>query len=168
MLAPPKVLVAPARPPRVGCGMALRLEDEFVPAPEDGDPEIQRLRAELEGGEPMAQQEALAQLVSRRAEATLTACLASKNPLAVHLATGGLWECWLNEQGPIGRREIDKGIGRMNDGRLEEALEIFNKLAEKYPGWAEAHNKRATVLYLLGNARLSYKICRTVVELKPH
>ncbi len=147
--------------------MALRLNDEFVPPAEDGDPEIRKLRAVLETGEPADQHAALARLVSLRAEKTLTGCLASKNPLAAHLATGGLWECWLNEQGPIPRREMDKGIRRMNDGNLEGALEIFDKLAAKFPRWAEAHNKRATVFYLLGNARLSYKICQLVVELKP-
>ena len=63
---------------------------------------------------------------------------------------------------------MDKGIRRMNDGDLAGALEVFDKLARKFPDWAEAHNKRATVLYLLGNARLSYKLCQTVVELKPH
>jgi tetratricopeptide (TPR) repeat protein len=147
--------------------MALRLNDEFVPPSDDGDPEIQKLRTLLEAGEPADQHAALAKLVTLRAEKTLTACLASKNPLAAHLATGGLWECWLNEQGPIPRREMDKGIRRMNDGDLAGALEIFDRLAEKFPRWAEAHNKRATVFYLLGNPRISYKICRLVVELKP-
>lgn len=147
--------------------MALRLNDEFVPPSDDGDPEIQKLRTILETGEPTDQHAALAKLISLKAENALTACLASKNPLAAHLATGGLWECWLNEQGPIPRREIDKGIRRMNDGDLEGALEVFDKLAEKFPRWAEAHNKRATVFYLLGNARISYKICQLVVDLKP-
>lgn len=148
--------------------MSLRLNDEFVPAPEDGDSEIRKWRDVLESGEPVDQHAALAKLVSLRAESALVACLQSKNPLAAHLATGGLWEYWLNERGAIARREIDKGIRRMNDGKLEEALEAFNKLIRKYPDWAEAHNKQATVLFLLGNARLSYKVCQTVVELKPH
>jgi tetratricopeptide (TPR) repeat protein len=148
--------------------MALRLQDEFVPEPDDGNPEIRKLREVLETGEPVDQHAALGKLVGLRAESALTACLLSKNPLAAHLATGGLWECWLNEQGPIPRREMEKGIRRMNDRNLEGALEVFDRLAQKFPGWAEAHNKKATVLYLLGSTRLSYKICQLVVELKPH
>ena len=56
----------------------------------------------------------------------------------------------------------------MNQGDLEGALETFVKLVKKYPRWAEAHNKQATVLYLLGNARLSYKVCQVGVALKPN
>ncbi len=148
--------------------MALRLTDELVPAPEDGDPEIQKLKWLLETGAPLAQQSAAAKLVYLRAEQALTDSLSSKNPVAVRLATDGLWECWLNEQGPSARRQMNKGIQRMNDGDLGEALEIFAKLAAKYPRWAEAHNKQATVLYLLGNARLSFQVCQLVVELKPN
>jgi tetratricopeptide (TPR) repeat protein len=148
--------------------MALRLNDEFVPDPEESDAELQKLKHLLETGDPAEQQAALEDLVTRGAESTLTACLTSKNPRVAHLATNGLWECWLNEKGPAARHEMDKGIARMSAGKLEGALEIFATLAQQYPQWAEAINKQATVLYLLGNARLSYKLCKFVVELKPH
>src|SRR5438876_4495541 len=148
--------------------MALRLTDELVPAPEDGDSEIQKLKWLLETGAPLAQQSAAAKLVYLRAEQALTDSLSSKNPVAVRLATDGLWECWLNEQGPSARREIDKGIRQLNGGNLEGALQTFGKLAKKYPRWAEAYNKQATAFYLLGNAHLSFKLCQQVVELKPN
>jgi tetratricopeptide (TPR) repeat protein len=150
--------------------VAFRLHDDFSSGDSDDAErsEIARCRRRLETGTPAQQQAALERLVELQAEDALVECLQSHNAAAVRLATGGLWECWLNEKGAAARREIDRGIKRMNAGRLEEALEIFNKLARKHPGWAEAHNKQATVLYLLGNARLSYKVCQTVVELKPH
>jgi tetratricopeptide (TPR) repeat protein len=148
--------------------MALRLNDELSSAPDDREREIARLKQLLETGAPLQQRTALDQLVQLRAEQALADCLSSPNPAAVRLATGGLWECWLNEQGPAARREIEKGIRQMNEGRLEAAIKTFSKLVNKYPRWAEAHNKQATALYLLGNARLSYKVCHLVVELKPH
>jgi tetratricopeptide (TPR) repeat protein len=148
--------------------MALRLNDELSAAPDDRERQIVRLKRLLEKGTPPQQRAALGQLVELRAERALADCLTSQNAAAVRLATGGLWECWLNEQGPVARREIEKGIKRMNEGKLEAAMEAFSKLVKKYPRWAEAHNKQATALYLLGNARLSYKICQLVVELKPH
>ncbi len=147
--------------------MAFRLHDEFAPSADDNEGEIQRLRQILESGEPADQQTAVEKLIGLRAEAALTECLASNNPLVAHLATGALWECWLNEQGPRARREMDRGIKLLNDGEFGAALEVFGKLVEKYPGWAEAHNKQATAFYLLGNARLSLKVCKHVVELKP-
>ena len=148
--------------------MSFRLNDDLPAAPGDGDADIPRLKRLLESGNPKQQQAALDQLVSLGAEGTLVECLASQNPATVRLATAGLWECWFNEQGAAARRQIEKGTERMNQGDLEGALDIFAKLVKKYPRWAEAHNKQATALYLLGNARLSYKVCQVVVELKPH
>jgi tetratricopeptide (TPR) repeat protein len=148
--------------------MAFRLIDDAVPSPEGGDSEIERLKQLLQRGSPTDQEAAAASLVNLGAEAALTECLVSTNPAAVRLATSSLWECWLSEQGPAARRHIEQGIQRMNDGDLEGALGIFTSLVEKYPCWAEAHNKHATVLYLLGNARLSLKVCQVVVGLKPH
>lgn len=148
--------------------MSFRLNDDLPATPDDGDADIPQLKRLLETGTPKQQQAALDQLVSLRAENALVECLVSPNPAAIRLATGGLWECWLNEQGAAARRQIEMGSKRMNEGDLEGALDIFAKLVKKYPRWAEAYNKQATALYLLGNARLSYKVCQVVVELKPH
>jgi tetratricopeptide (TPR) repeat protein len=148
--------------------MALRLHDDFAP-PSDGDDEdIQRLKHILESGSPSDQQSAVRKLGKLRAENVLTECLGSNNPMVVRLATDTLWECWLSEQGPKARRAMDKGVKLMNDGELGEALNVFEKLVEEFPQWAEAHNKQATVFYLLGNARLSLRACQIVVDLKPH
>jgi tetratricopeptide (TPR) repeat protein len=148
--------------------MALRLNDEFVPPDDGGEGELRRLRESLETGAPMDREIALRRLIELRAEEVLTECLRSEQPLTAQLATAGLWECWLNEEGSSARRRIDEGVRLMNGGDLPGALEIFVELIRSHPRWAEAHNKRATVLYLLGNARLSFQACQTVVELKPH
>lgn len=147
--------------------MALRLNDEFIPPADDGN-NVEKLKVVLETGSLPEQHAALEKLVSLRAESTLVACLASQNPLTVSLATSGLWECWLNEQGAAARREINKGIAKMESGEVTKAIEVFARLIEKYPHWAEAYNKQATALYLLGNPRLSLKLCQTAVDLKPH
>ena len=146
----------------------MRLNDEFVPAPEDGDAEIRRLVQQLESGEPADRQIALDKLIALRAEPALTECLKSDDSLTAQLATAGLWECWFNEEGTAARQEMDRGVARMESGELEDALAIFVRLIRQYPRWAEAHNKHATALYLIGNPRLSYKACQIVVELKPH
>jgi tetratricopeptide (TPR) repeat protein len=147
--------------------MALRLNDEFVPPADGGEEELRRLRESLETGAPMDREIALRRLVELKAEEVLTECLRSEHPLTAQLATAGLWECWLNEEGPTARRRIDEGSRLMNGGDLPGALEVFVELIRRHPRWAEAHNKRATVLYLLGNARLSLQACQLVVELKP-
>ena len=148
--------------------MAFLLNEQFVPPEDGGEDELRRLRQALETGAPMDREIAVRRLVELRAENVLVDCLRSSSGLAVQLATAGLWECWLNEEGPAARRRIDEGIRRMDSGDLEGALEVFVKLIREFPRWAEAHNKRATALYLLGSARLSYKACQIVVELKPN
>jgi tetratricopeptide (TPR) repeat protein len=148
--------------------MSFRLIDECSRAPEDGDAEIRRLRQQLESGTPTDQQAALARLIGLRAENVLTELLGSKDAVVAQLATSGLWECWLNEAGPGARRRMDKGIELLNQGDPARALELFTELVKEFPRWAEALNKQATALYLLGNARLSLKVCRLVVELKPN
>ena len=148
--------------------MAFRLNEEFAPPPGDGNEELRRLRKLLETGKPPERERALRRLIELRAEPLLTECLSSEDTTTAQLATAGLWECWLNEEGPEARQRIDKGVELMNGGQLEGALEIFVELVKEYPRWAEAHNKRATVLYLLGNARLSYQACKLVVEMKPN
>ena len=40
------------------------------------------------------------------------------------------------------------GSNFVNDNQLFKAVEIFTKVIDKDPSWAEAWNKRATVLYL--------------------
>jgi tetratricopeptide (TPR) repeat protein len=148
--------------------MSFRLIDECSRAPEDGDAEIRRLRQQVESGTPTERQAALARLIALRAEHVLTELLGSKDAMAAQLATSGLWEFWLNEAGPQARRKMDRGIELLNQGEPEAALEVFSRLVKEFPHWAEALNKQATALYLLGNARLSLKVCRLVVELKPN
>lgn len=147
--------------------MAFRLNDDAGSAGAE-EADVRQWKTLLEAGAPAEQQLAAAKLISLGAEHALTDLLASTNDRTVQLATGGLWECWMNEQGSTARRELEKGIRKMNKGDLEGALGDFVKLVKRYPRWAEAHNKHATVLYLLGNARLSYQVCRTVVTLKPN
>lgn len=146
--------------------MAFLLNEQFVPPPDDS--EIRRLTAQLRDGEPHEKQAAAQRLTELRAEAALTDCLAAPNEVTVQLATSALWECWLNERGPDARRAMDRGTDLMSEGRLEAALEIFIRLAEAHPDWAEPLNKQATVLYLLGNSLASLRLCRKVIELKPH
>ena len=139
------------------------------PAPEI-DPAagtLARWQAELESGSAHARRAALRRLIAARAEDALVQCLASGTAAVVQLAASGLWECWLNEAGVEARREMEIGMDAMNEGALERAAELFARLREHHPGWAEATNKLATVLYLQGKPEDSIKLCREVVRLKP-
>jgi tetratricopeptide (TPR) repeat protein len=45
---------------------------------------------------------------------------------------------------------------------------VFADLGRQFPGWAEAINKQATVLYMRDLADDSYDLCELVLEMKPH
>ena len=58
------------------------------------------------------------------------------------------------------------GSNFVNDNQLFKAIEIFTKVIDKDPGWAEAWNKRATVLYLMGEFEQSQNDIDKVLELE--
>jgi tetratricopeptide (TPR) repeat protein len=148
----------------------IRLNDEFIPPNDDASDsdEITALTRLLQQGRPVEKQQALLKLVQAGAEPALTRCLAAPDPITVQLATVGLWECWLNEKGPEARRRMEEGIQLMDSGDLDGAQKIFQLLIARFPDWAEALNKQATLLYLRGLAGDSMELCRMVVEMKPN
>ena len=50
---------------------------------------------------------------------------------------------------------LSEGSSFMSENKLEEAYNIFTKVIDKDPNWAEAWNKRATVSYLMGRYEMS-------------
>ena len=61
---------------------------------------------------------------------------------------------------------LSEGSNLVNNDKLNEAVSIFTKVIELDPNWAEAWNKRATVLYLLGEFRKSQNDIDKVLELE--
>lgn len=147
------ILQRPAPPPSVAAGTSAS--------------ETAQWRARLEQGSAAERRQALSRLVDLRAEPVLTECLSSNQPALVQLAIAGLWECWLNDEGPAARQQLETGIEAMNAGNLDEASATFARLMRQYPHWAEAINKQATALYLQGKLTESIVLCREVVALKP-
>ena len=54
----------------------------------------------------------------------------------------------------------------MSQNQLTSAHNVFSKAIELDPNWAEAWNKRATVLYLMGNYDLSQNDIDMVLSLE--
>ena len=53
---------------------------------------------------------------------------------------------------------LNKGSELLNNNQLRAAVNVFTFVIELDPYWAEAWNKRATVLYLLGEFQKSQMI----------
>jgi tetratricopeptide (TPR) repeat protein len=148
--------------------VAYLLNDDVPLASSPDDPEVPRLVQKLKKGNPAERHVALARLIAKQAEEALVECLASENEVTATLATAGLWECWFNEAGPGARKQLDAVTESMNAGDLGAAEKALDRLMRRYPDWAEAKNKKATLLYLKGEPAASLELCKQVVELKPH
>ena len=61
---------------------------------------------------------------------------------------------------------LAKGSDLVNNQKLDEAINVFSKVIELDPEWAEAWNKRATVLYLIGEYQKSQNDIDKVLDLE--
>ncbi len=61
---------------------------------------------------------------------------------------------------------LGTGSNYVNNNQLSKAVEIFTEVILKDPNWAEAWNKRATVLYLMGEFQKSQNDIDKVLELE--
>ena len=94
--------------------------------------------------------------------------LHSKTPELRNSATMALWNCWNFEAGEIAETYIRKGEDLMSLNKFEEAQSHFEKAIKTYPEFAEAHNKLATVLFLLGDYKNSVNECKVTLKMNPH
>ena len=76
----------------------------------------------------------------------------------------GLWTTHPTEESLT--KLLEKGSSYMSKNQFTSAHNVFSKAIELDPKWAEAWNKRATVLYLMGNYELSQKDIDEVLKLE--
>lgn len=80
---------------------------------------------------------------------------------------GEIWKIWVeNDDGPAAEL-MHIGMLAMQTGELDVALETFDLLVERAPDFAEAWNKRATVLYMAGELEASLGDVAKTLELEP-
>jgi tetratricopeptide (TPR) repeat protein len=78
-----------------------------------------------------------------------------------------IWNLWLQS----GRPEIDAAMQQvvdlMGNGLSTLAMPVLDDIVARAPGWAEGWNKRATVLYVLGEHDRSLADIERVLALEP-
>ena len=78
-----------------------------------------------------------------------------------------IWELWSTHPSENSLTALlADGSFYMSQNKLEAAYETFTKTIELDSNWAEAWNKRATVLYLMGKYELSQADIDKVLELE--
>jgi tetratricopeptide (TPR) repeat protein len=98
----------------------------------------------------------------------MTRALRDADPFVRAIVERSLWDVWSRS----GELEIDalfaNGVQEMTEGRGEAAVQTFTRIIERRPDFAEGWNKRATVLYLLGEYQKSLADCDEVMKRNPH
>ena len=78
-----------------------------------------------------------------------------------------IWNIWSTHPTDQNLTKIlGEGSKHVRNQELVQAFDIFTKVIELDPTWAEAWNKRATVLYLLGDYNGSQKDIDEVLKLE--
>ena len=77
-----------------------------------------------------------------------------------------IWNIWYEVDDPKVIEYFEKGIQAMNLRNYPLAIRFFNNLIEEDPNFAEGWNKRATVLYMMGNFELSQNDIDMVLSLE--
>ena len=78
-----------------------------------------------------------------------------------------IWNLWTTHPSKNNLTKLlADGSSAMMDNKLETAYNKFTEVIEMDPNWAEAWNKRATVLYLMGKYELSQADIDKVLELE--
>ena len=78
-----------------------------------------------------------------------------------------IWEIWSTHPNDQELTEkLAEGSKLVRGKQLSKAINIFSEVIDLDPKWAEAWNKRATVLYMMGDYKNSQKDIDKVLELE--
>lgn len=126
----------------------------------------------LQRGNTVERREAvgvLAQLGDQRAVAPLAAALKNDADILVRQgAEQALWQIWHRS----GNRAVDallqEGMAAMQRGAYPAAVDLFTRVIEIAPDFAEGYNKRATTYYLMQRYEESIADCERTIALNPY
>ena len=91
----------------------------------------------------------------------------SKNEFVAQEVEQKIWKVWSTH--PKNKKltlMLAEGSSLVNDRQFKKAILIFSKVIDLDPSWAEAWNKRATVMYMIGEFQKSQQDINKVLELE--
>jgi tetratricopeptide (TPR) repeat protein len=104
---------------------------------------------------PTSEQEALAALKGDDLELAAT-------------AEAMLWSAWCRSGNAEADRLFRAGVDAMQNRKLAEAEELFGRVIEMLPAFAEGWNKRATIRYLRKNFKGAIADCQETLARNPN
>ena len=91
----------------------------------------------------------------------------TENPTTGEQITRQIWIIWREVNNESADVLMNKGIRDMSFQRYDQALVAFNEVVEIAPTYAEGWNKRATLLFLMGDFVASVEDIKRTVTLEP-
>ncbi len=86
---------------------------------------------------------------------------------SVYVTEQKIWKIWsTHPTDQFLTSRLAEGSRLVKNKQLSKAIEIFTEVIDKDPAWAEAWNKRATVLYMLGDYKASQNDIDKVLTLE--
>ena len=93
--------------------------------------------------------------------------LKTQNYSAAYKVEQEIWQIWSTHPNDENLTMLlNKGSSLVNESKYNQAIDIFSKAINLDPFWAEAWNKRATVLYMLGEFEKSQNDIDQVLALE--
>ena len=126
--------------PLLGCLLALLLAVSGGLRADQTDPRLDRLFARLQVTQDLAEAKLIEQAI---------------------------WQLWIRTDDELLNLEVAAGIAAMHEGKLAEALRIFDAVVARYPNYAEGWNKRATLHYYMDANEASLADVARTLALEP-
>jgi tetratricopeptide (TPR) repeat protein len=98
----------------------------------------------------------------------LVHALRDPDPVVRAIAEASLWQVWMRSGDEATDRALTEGVELLEARQLQGAVEVFTRVIERRPDFAEGWNKRATAYYLLGDYRKSLADCDEVIRRNPY
>jgi tetratricopeptide (TPR) repeat protein len=119
-------------------------------------------------GNPQARMQAASILAQVGGEAHLLMALKMDQPEVHNLAKRALEHLWFNAAGREAYEQMQVAYQAAEREDFKDALLILDRLTVKHPSYAEAWNRRAAVLWQLGQYEKSMKDCERTLDLNPN
>ena len=110
---------------------------------------------------------ALSDQTDPRLDGLFDRLLAAPGPAEAALVEQQIWSIWLETPDDAIASDVEQGMAAMQRGDFPAALDVFDRVIDLAPDYAEGWNKRATLHYLMENFDASLADIARTLELEP-
>jgi tetratricopeptide (TPR) repeat protein len=128
----------------------------------------ERLYHLLVTGDKQQKLRAASVLAEVSAEDQLLRALKQENATTHEMARRGVEHVWFYAAGRDAYDRMQAAYRAEERGECAQALEVLDQLVARYPHYAEAWNRRASVLWQMGEFRKSMTDCERALRLNPN